>query len=623
MVWMINGLLISYVGQTATQIYVGYLGDQPSSSSFGRRKPYVVMGYVLKAVSFFLLTIPPSKDADVLSVWFVVFYTLNAMSDAISGFPYESWLIESSRDNADYMRLKSIIFPIALFAGGVTAIVLFIYSPILCAVTYAVGTGVCLILLIYRVPNNVVRAVEKLPDLIPSVRLAMRTLEFRQLFANNVIFSVAVGLYFAATNFLLLIGFDTIKTMDEYVQYALVMGLIAGIVGVLATIACNSVLKKIDKLWLYLQLIKIVGVIGVTSFLLSALSHSNVAFYVFLSLNLCVTIFYAPMSLIMSLFIRDLVTYDTFVTRMSRETLYLTALYTPSQIIVSFVSAIPTIILYFSGFDQNEDVDDDNVDGLFEWTEGSLWILRITGPLAMTLLASAAYFNLNKYHLTTQISDQMGESIRRRTKNSSSKEKNEISNMDAEDKDKIAIADQQEQQQLLLHLSPEELYALSRPGEGKNSRDICSDISMLSTTALACGATNVIIVVAAIFVDVVMGSSAYSTLLVSLFLVLTFYSMYEFFRHTVLSTISLWPNQELQDRAYVAFMTLTSYKETLKELVERNGLQDDTNAVKSICDEPSVLGESSNHIPGYKRICATMAVVFVGSVSLIVLQIVL
>ena len=72
---MINTYLVCFVVSTFTTMYVAWLGDN-YKSKYGRRKPFVIFGYVVKAVAFMALMAPPSKDGSFLIVWFMVFYNM-------------------------------------------------------------------------------------------------------------------------------------------------------------------------------------------------------------------------------------------------------------------------------------------------------------------------------------------------------------------------------------------------------------------------------------------------------------------------------------------------------------------------------------------------------------------
>jgi Na+/melibiose symporter-like transporter len=626
LVWLVNAYLLSFVAQSYTQIYVGYLGDKDIfKTRFGRRKPFVMTGFAVHAASFVLLVLPPSDNPTVLVIWFAIFYSLNVVGDSIRNYPYESWIIESSQDNADYLRLKSIVFPIALLLGGATSIVLYLLSPILCAVIYAIGGSCALVALVKYVPNHTLRAVEQQPSIIPSLRIAARTQEFRQIFLNCVLEATAVGMYFASTNYLLLFGFNYLETFQDYIVFTLVAGVVAGILGVGSSIACNWLLQKYDKIAVYLLLTRVLAAIGLVSFVISSFM-SETAFFVFFALYVCVSVAYSPLSLILRLFTRDLVTFDTFVNGMQRETLFLTALNTPSQIIVSFLTSIPAAMLTFTKFKQETNIDDDDIDNNFDWSESTLWVLRVFGPFLLFAIGMLAYYSLSTYHLTSAIADQMSVLITRRSIAISEREGSaaDTSYLSSE-------TTQKQKEQFLLHFSTEELAVLAKPQQGKTSRQMLSVIAWMNGCGLLVGAVNALVILAVLFMDVAVGDSVYSTLLVSLFLLVSFYVLYESLRFFSLKQTASWSDEELNKQAVTVYSTMTAYQESLQEFLTKgdvSDLQDNFNQQlkrASFLKMPNVGGDAVgtgagdtsshdddsgiNYLPGYKRIFSLMGVI--------------
>jgi glycoside/pentoside/hexuronide:cation symporter, GPH family len=110
-----------------SNILVGWLSDQ-STSAFGRRKPWVLLGApFLIGSTWFLCNPPPHASPMYLAVWVMLFYT----SWAVMSVPYVSWGAELATDYAERSRVASfretftmlgnLFFaaaPIAFLAGG-------------------------------------------------------------------------------------------------------------------------------------------------------------------------------------------------------------------------------------------------------------------------------------------------------------------------------------------------------------------------------------------------------------------------------------------------------------------------------------------------------------------------
>lgn len=98
--------------RTRQKVFFSYYADK-YVSRWGRRKPMVVLGYAIEAISGVLLVSPPSMDPSFLIWWFVLlFKTLSAVGDLILGLSFLAWLIESTQNGDDYKRFQSLSFPI-------------------------------------------------------------------------------------------------------------------------------------------------------------------------------------------------------------------------------------------------------------------------------------------------------------------------------------------------------------------------------------------------------------------------------------------------------------------------------------------------------------------------------
>ena len=98
---------------------------------------------------------------------------------------------------------------------------------------------------------------------------------------------------------------------------------------------------------------------------------------------------------------------------LNRENTYYTAITVPASILVQVISNIPVAALSLSGFQQNS-VDDDNLTGMYSWTTGSLWVLRICTGVVTPIIAGFSYYLVARYPLSQKISDQINDAIRRK-----------------------------------------------------------------------------------------------------------------------------------------------------------------------------------------------------------------
>ena len=119
--WITNGILLGFIASNATQLYVSSVSDK-MEGTYGRRKPFVLVGGVIYAVATFMILMPVGKDTSFINFWFAIWMTVGQSASGMVSNPYASWIIESTVDSADYAFLTSIVFPLAGIAGGFVGI---------------------------------------------------------------------------------------------------------------------------------------------------------------------------------------------------------------------------------------------------------------------------------------------------------------------------------------------------------------------------------------------------------------------------------------------------------------------------------------------------------------------
>ena len=132
--------------------------------------------------------------------------------------------------------------------------------------------------------------------------------------------------------------------------------------------------------------------------------------------------------------------------------MYYTAITLPPGVITTVAGAIPLVVLSFTGFHQDENADDDDsVRGQYNWTPGSIWVLRIFGYVLCGALALYSFYLVKNFTITQKISDQLNAVVVAKEENdaAASSEKTNVF------PDQNGIAAEEDRLQLL-HLSVEE-----------------------------------------------------------------------------------------------------------------------------------------------------------------------
>eukprot|EP01036_Dinobryon_divergens_P024033 gene24033-32444_t len=553
---------------TVAEFIISYYADK-SESKYGRRKPYVVIGAIISCVGTLMLCIPPGTSGLIVPLWYLLSSVIVSVGRGVSGNPYNSWLIESCINNAEYRALVTIPINIGTLTGALFGALLVAFIPIVAAVASVLGTIVSTCLLIYYVPSVVHQQVAKLPPLIPSLRMASRTNEFRTIFTNRVLIQGATSIFGNAASFLVLVGFNVASNSD-FVIYSILLGVVGTIAGLCLNIAMNWLLRCVEKLRVYLNLAAAVMVLSTVAFIPANIPNAT-ALVIFLLIIVLLTIVGYPIYLIESLMVRDLILYDTFITGLNRENTYYTAITVPTAILAAFLSAIPIAALSLSGFKQNT-VDDDNLSDIYSWTPTTIWILRICCGVVTPIIAGLSYYLISRYPLSQKISDQINDAIRRKedkaAEGDSEQSIGKLKELETPGNNEEAF------RLVILHLSVEEIHRVANgPGDkatGKNLGLLLLNRYNLVSVLLS-GLTSLLLVVS-FFIDASLGSNQFTTLMLAIFLITFSLFTYEFMRRGAIVDMATWDAVTLKAVAKAVYDEFSTYHETLRDKLSRGAI---------------------------------------------------
>jgi hypothetical protein len=199
-----------------------------------------------------MICIPPVTSGIIVPVWYLLSAIINSAGRGISTNPFNTWIIESCKDNSEYRSLAAIPFTVGGILGALFGGLLVAFIPAVAAVAGVIGYGISTFLIVYYIPSVVRQHVAKLPPLIPSFRIASRTNEFRTIFTNRVLIQSATGIFGSAASLLLITGFN-LGTNNDFVTYSILLAII-GVIGILiANVSLNWLLRYVEKLRVYLS----------------------------------------------------------------------------------------------------------------------------------------------------------------------------------------------------------------------------------------------------------------------------------------------------------------------------------------------------------------------------------
>lgn len=234
------------------------------------------------------------------------------MGGGLAANPFTSWLMESSTSSGDYRKISTLPCTAGNFVGMFLAFLSLQISPLFS--TFGVlFFGISVFLMVLFVPNEVHRKTDHLPPIVPSIRIAARTKEFRSIFFNRVLIGSATNIFTSSASLLLLIGFSNIHTQKDFVFYSLAMGITSGTLGVIIVILFNWYLQIVDKLIVYLRITIVIVIASFVGFL-ATLSNSFYNFILYYLMNMVIGVLYHPVIAIEGFMLRDLILFDKYST---------------------------------------------------------------------------------------------------------------------------------------------------------------------------------------------------------------------------------------------------------------------------------------------------------------------
>ena len=208
------GLVISRSIDALTDPLMGYVSDY-TRTRWGRRKPWILVGVLGNALTFYLLFVPQVAPATPwVMVWFLLFYGAGFLFVTMSHIPRQALGKELTFDALERLRLfgaVTVFEALGVLIGASTPAVLAMGLGIddlgaqmrLIAPVAVIGYAATNLWLVRSVPERPVAARERWPALVPGVRRIFRNRPFRVLFAAKVLKAIPAALPAALAPFYL------------------------------------------------------------------------------------------------------------------------------------------------------------------------------------------------------------------------------------------------------------------------------------------------------------------------------------------------------------------------------------------------------------------------------------
>lgn len=422
--WIYVGGYLYLTFTTYAQFYVSYYMDNMSTNTrLGRRKPWILIGFVILAVSVVIMCLPPNNESTTLGLWWCIFGSIGQCGADIMNLALTAWLLENTDDQEDYLRITTKIKTVSQVVGHVLALALtqyvqygtFISSGLYCVI------GATSVALIFRIAKKgVSKQVPAQPPILASVRIAVNSRLFRKLISSYTWLLAGRDVVGVSLLFLLQCeDYPEVQNYKEFAQWFVYLTLISTSIGVLSALLMSRYLKTQDKYYCY-RMVIYTYITMAAIMLPCTMIRTSGSFSVIFTLVCLFAVLNTCVDILRDMMTRDLLIADYYSTGMNREAMYLTVVSTPLNVVRALISALPLLVIPLSGYHQNAAVDDDTLANKVEFSLSTLWLARLM-TCAYLFFAPAALYCIVNYQITdakiklisTQIAEEEGEEKRK------------------------------------------------------------------------------------------------------------------------------------------------------------------------------------------------------------------
>ena len=662
-VWQSAAGSLSLLAGIYAAMFIGYYGDRVISR-WGKRKPLLAFFYPFVGISAIAIYYCPTSSHSGIQAWYLLCLVTMSASDACFSSVFLSWMIESCTSAQDFINISTVSNvggALGALLGIVLGGVLHIFgAPIVVA---AIGNVIILAVFLYFAPSRVISKRALQPPLLASFRVLSRTFEYRTILLNKIIITAA---YNMCGEFLLYICFMCFPGITHYsqIQSAYTVFAVVNVIGTVPVVLTLIFLlgRKWEKINIYMFITRSFVALAALLFFLYLpglilgdelpASQYQTLFAVWMALIIVATLLFSGAMFCEGLIVRDLIRFDTFRTGLNRENLYQTALNVPAQIGSQIIYSIPMTIFTASGFQQKENpvVTDDLMTSKYTWNYGSQVQIVMYSTVLFGTGALISYYLFYRYPLLQPVADKIETALNKRTLAQESQETRrsiifgsakkageEEDDADAkakaeegqDDQERLSsidvglssIADDKDEM-LMNHFSTKEIIAMSNSEHDGNNRNVALgairfyhrvNLYFAAPGTLAC-------LFAAMYVQM-RSNSAYQATVVNFICLSSFFFLYECLRVQPIADLLKSKGIDVPLKAKAAYRSISGHQETLKEMLDRNGIDAEDKSGKreslaapiaATVDVDEALEEKIGGIAvGYARLFSMQAVLAV------------
>jgi len=414
--WSIIGFVLQTLFTVYSQVLAGWLSDRYKSENHGNRKPYMVIGIIASTIALLFMAAGINSPKNVLGGIYLVGTIINTFGSAFFLTGLNPWLIETTKDTEEFGRTVLLYqYPsIGIFA--VLTLIIGIASPVLAIFLIILCTYPLTYLMFSRVKVGDRRPIDPQAPLLPTMRNVVGNQFAFEVAVFLVLIAIAFG--FQQQDLLLTLNFTLLKKVgDQGVYYT-----VFGIIGIPITIVANYIQVKVlsSGSWTYAMLTKksveVLIALSLVNFIISSAFTRGQSSNVGVWLYIFVLVLMVPPVVIMFncvyFYLRDACQADLVVRGVNSFALVQQTINIAPNIMNALVNGCTFAALYSTGYKQNDDdnVDDDQVDTRYDWTDDTLWFLRVTTFIATSLVLMFARY----YMETMELNDESSKVINKK-----------------------------------------------------------------------------------------------------------------------------------------------------------------------------------------------------------------
>ena len=459
-----------------------------------------------------------------------------------------AWLLESTDDQQDYLRITTKIKTMSQVVGHVLAVGLSEYVPygyIVSLCIYLVVGTISVVMALRIPPTGKVKEIASQPPILPSIRIAANSSLFRKLVSSFVMLISGRNVVAVAVLYLFQIeDYPEIQTYQDFAKWFFYLTVIATSLGVVSAYLMNKYLKTTDKYYAYRVIIYIYVVMAFVMIPCTIIRSAG-SFAIIFTVLCCYAVLRTCVDILRDMMTRDLLLVDEYCTGMNREALFLTVVNVPVLLATTFIGALPLLIIPLSGYKQVDDVDDDKLSSRMEFSSFTIWSVRVM-TCVYILFATAGFYFIYGYQINDEkiivINEQLNLRSQSKGNSDDSKEESIMENsFHVSGLNDIVVS--------LLNFSPVENRAF---GDILKTPEVLPSILRFNQLQLALASSACALLLSLFVYVCTLGTDTYTFLIVFMFLLCSIIGLYAFYRSRALVVLKQCGIDDIAESAKLA-----------------------------------------------------------------------